>query len=442
MPSLSPRQITKRKGDMIMPIKGNNRYLCAPSLAHTVGNVTFKFTKMLREMFGKKFFKYVYVDTRMAYTEMGINNKKEFIHKNKPILAIKPVIDITNDDIFLSKSLLTTNMYTLSFQGNTNFNFNPFYRDLKVMNAINYLLNRIRVVFGVVMEFDTVIEQMNVFNTLNMYYVMEQPYYYRTAIEIQIPHSIMQMISVDVGIPIYDENGSVEKFLKYINMNTCKPVTFQMKNSTGIEEFFLYYPLNIEYVFTDFSMDSVEKRGFASNTAAITFTLTTEFNTIGMFEYTPPKGKIIDADTYNFDISVTDFKNNELLVPVYSYENMFSEKNENGWKYFTSRMYKVEDDTVPDTFDLSQIFISTNIKDIIAYHNQNGISNDIFFDMKVYMIDAELKKGVDYSFNFNTLTLTTNKVNTKVTYRFIIYINNEYVNDLMRKLNPDEFSYN
>ena len=94
---------------MIMPIRGNNRYLCAPSLAHTVGNVTFKFTKMLREMFGKKFFKYVYVDTRMAYTEMGINNKKEFIHKNKPILAIKPVIDITNDDIFLSKSLLTTN---------------------------------------------------------------------------------------------------------------------------------------------------------------------------------------------------------------------------------------------------------------------------------------------------------------------------------------------
>lgn len=417
----------------------NDRCIAAPSLAHTVGNVTFKFTKLLREMFGKKYFKYVHIDTRMAYTEFAINNNKEFFHKNKPILSIKPVIDITNEDIFLTHSLMTTNMYGQSFQSSSGFNMNPFFRDLKHGNMLKYQLDRIRVVFGCVIMVDTIPEQINMFNTLNAMVVQERPYYYRTAIEIQIPHQMMQMISIDSGIPIYDENGSVEKFLKFINMNTCKPVTFQMKNSTGTEEFFMYYPLNIEYTFADFDRGELDKKGFASSSAQFSFSLTTEFNIANLFEYVPATGSdVIKREDFQVEI---DYTKQGLLVPIYTYEDMFSSYNDDGWKYFTSRMYKVETTVDNDVFDISEIFTSTNIKDIIEYHNQHGIDNKIFFDIKVMMVDKYLVEGKDFEFDFNTLTLVTKTLNPNVTYRFIIYVNNEYVNDLMVKLHPEQFKY-
>lgn len=415
-----------------------DKCIAAPSLAHTVGNVTTKFTKFIKEMFGDHYFKYVHIDTRMAYTEFGINNNKEFIHKNKPMLAIKPVIDITNDDIFLTHSLLTTNMYGQSFQGGTNFNFNPFYRDLKRGCRINYLLDRIRVVFGATILVDTVVEQMNVFNSLNARYIQERPYYMRTAIEIQIPHQMIQMLSMDVGIPIYDENKSVEKFLRYLNMNTCKPVTFQIKGSTGTEEFFMYYPLNIEYVLSDFSISEPEKKGFAANSAEITYSLTAEFNNISLFEYVPANGSDVLKSEGSFEI---DYTRQGLIEPIYTFEDMFTGTDDNGWKYFTSRMYKVDPEVDVDKIDTSEIFEGTSIKDIIAYHNQTGLDNHIFFDIKVMLNDTYLKEGTDYEFDFSTLTLITKKLNKNLTYRFIIYINNEYVNDLMVRIHPEEFNY-
>lgn len=425
-----------------------NRVLYPPSLAHTVGNVTFKMVHELKEMFGPKFFKFVHIDTRMAFTDFGENTNREFIKRKRPILSVKPVVDITNQDIFLTHTLFTTNMYpNMSFDklAGGNFNYLPFFRDLKVRNAINYLMNRIRISFGVYIDVDTVIEQMNIFQMLTTMFQEERPYWQRTAIEIQIPRPLMRMVSVDSAKPMYDDNDSVKEFLSYMNMNSCKPVTYQMKNSTGHDEFFLYYPLTIEKVYTDFSMESPNKNGFAQYSAPITFTLTTEFNTIQLFEYTPPRGKPFSIDAYDLSIEDKkyDFKQGSVMIPIFSFENMFTDTDEHGWKYFTSNMYKIEntEGLVEDELDLAPIFQNTILNELIAYHNQHGIDNHIFFHIKVMMIDIELKENKEFIFDFNRLVLITRKLNKHATYRFIIYVNNEYINDLMVKLHPEQFIY-
>jgi hypothetical protein len=56
-------------------------------------------------------------------------------------------------------------------------------------------------------------------------------------------------------------------------------------------------------------------------------------------------------------------------------------------------------------------------------------------------IGNQLEEGKDYKFDYENLTLTTINVNTYMTYRFVIYVNNEYINDLMVKLHPEEFLY-
>ena len=418
-----------------------NMALYPPSLAHTVGNVTFKVVHDLKNMFGPKFFKYVHIDTRMAFTDFAINTNKEFIKRVRPILSVRPVVDITNDDIAFTHSMLTTNIYGASFErlGGGNFNFLPFFFDRKHGNSVNYLMSRIRVSFGVMIDVETVVEQMNLFATLNTFFIQEYPYRWETAIEIQIPRQILRMISVDSGIPIYDDKGSVNKFLRFMNMNSGKPVTYQMKNSTGHDEFFLYYPLNIEKIYTDFSMESVNKVGHAVHSSPITFTLTTEFNTIQLFEYSPPRGLPLIIDRYDLDIEAVNFKDGSVMVPICTFDNMFEEYNENGWKFFTTRMYKVDHEKgqTEDRLDLTEILENTSIKNVIDYHNQLGMDNHIFFDIKVMALDSVLKEGRDYEFDFNTLTLITKKLNKNITYRFTIYINNAYLNDLLVKMRPE-----
>ena len=412
------------------------------SLAHTVGNVTYKFTNYLKNLLGKDYFKYVHINTRMAFTEFRKfnNSHHEIIRKNKPILAINPSIDVSNNDIFLKYSLLTTNMYGESFKNTDSFNFLPFFGDMEVGNRINYLMNRIRVGFGVSMLFDTEIEQINVYGMLNNYFCEDQPYYYPTALEVFIPKNLMELISMESGIPIYDDNGSVSKFLKYVNMHTNRPVIFKEKCATTSEEFFMYYPLRIEYFITDISRGDVSKKGFISSTAEISFTLTTEFNTVGMYEYVPAKKSDV-LKKYNTSVEI-NYVNQQLIIPYYTVDNMFDCKNEDGWKFFTCRMFKIEmDDGSPETLDISDIFESTNIKEMIDYHNTHSIPHEIFFDLKLLMGDKYLEYNKDYKFDFETLTMTINKVNNKQTYRFIIYINNEYINETFNRINEGDLKY-
>lgn len=432
---------------MRMMLQQGNHAFYAPSLAYTVGNVTFKTVHMLKNLFGPKFFRYIHIDTRMAFTEFAKNTNKEYIHKNRPILGIKPVVDIDNDDIFLKESLLTTNKFPMhfdSFGGSGNSNFMPLFRDLEKRNSVGYLLDRIRVAFGVFMDFDTVVEQMNIYRVLRSMLHDNEQYIKRTAIEIHIPRALMQMISVDSGVPMVDESGSVEKFLSYLNKNSCKPITYQMKPSSGTDEFFVYYPLNIEYTPTDFSMESVNKVGSASLSAPITFTFTAEFNSIQMFDYAPPRGVPLNFDRYDISISTTSGPselNGNIIIPVMTFDNMFEERNSDGWRFFTTRMFRVdhEEGMTEDHTDLSSIFKNTNIKEAIDYHNLHGLDNHLFINFRVWAVDVELKEGRDFEVDYKTLTLIVKKLNKRMTYRFSIYVNDEYLNDLMIRIRPEEF---
>ncbi len=57
------------------------------------------------------------------------------------------------------------------------------------------------------------------------------------------------------------------------------------------------------------------------------------------------------------------------------------------------------------------------------------------------MVDKELTEGTDWKFDFDTFKLYTYKAVKDATYRFVIYVDNEYINDLLVKLHPEEFAY-
>ena len=56
---------------------------------------------------------------------------------------------------------------------------------------------------------------------------------------------------------------------------------------------------------------------------------------------------------------------------------------DNGFQMFYTQAFETDEQIYmePDTLDLYGIFDRTNLKDIVKWHQQNGIPNDVFILM-------------------------------------------------------------
>lgn len=423
------------------------------SMAHTVGNATFQITELLKGFFSKNFFRHVHIDSRMVYREQKVeenNSRKEFIKKNRPILAIKPRVDLTNTDTFLTHSLLTTNLYDQMFTGDTS-NFIGFFRDLKNKIGISYLPNRIRIIFEVTILLDTEIQQLNTYNFLLNIMTMERVYYLKTALENYIPSQMIEYISMMSGIPITNEKGNCKQFLDYMNSNSNKWITVKESPSNSLKEFYMYYPLNIEWVPTDINIEEPVKKGFVTQSSNITFTITAEFNTIGLYAmfYSDSIRRKMAANG-DVIISSNDGTN---IIPYFTINNLFEATDINGWKLFYYNMIicdKDENDPEPETLDMTQVFGDgkTYLPELLEYHRKQGMPYSLIFNMILMKNNEKLsdKKNpetgeCDYYFNFDEMTLYIYNKDPDATYRLVIYVNELYINNLSNNLNNLDSCY-
>jgi len=232
------------------------------SLAHTYGNVTAFILEYVKGLFPKNYFSTVTVSSKIAFKEFDIlkNTNSNVFKKTKPMLIIKPRVEIESNDNFLSGTYLTArvddNYRDVDFS-----NLQSFIYDKSRGAEMKFLLNRIRMVFDVVIITETQIEQLNQAFYFKNAVRQDIPFFLSTSLESYIPREMMELMGNDVGIPVYDENGSVKKFLDYINTNSIYPVSYKMKNSSGHDEFFRFYPANIDTTITNLSIDDGSKKG-------------------------------------------------------------------------------------------------------------------------------------------------------------------------------------
>lgn len=421
-----------------------NKTIANGSLAHTVGNVTTLFTEFLKSVFPNNYFRHVHVNTRMAYREQKReeNSKYEFIKKNKPILIIRPRVDLTNPDIFMTYSLFTTNLFGIDITNQAG-NFMPFYLDYDAGCSISYMLNRIRVIFDCTILVDTEYEQINQYAYFINLFTSDRIYRMNTALEVYIPPSLMELVSAYSGVPIKDpDTNTTKKFLDYMMTHSNKYVTFKERNGSSTNDFFMFYPLSIDYVFTDITKDDPNKNNWAVNSCAINFTLSTEFNTVGIYNFTTTKqDKMEIGEDVNIKTKSGDIVN---IIPYFTIGNLFDTiKSDNGYQLFYTQAFETEVDKAgaEDTLDISGIFEDTNAKDIIAYHNKNGIPNTVFIQIIIMKNNVKLVEGTDYTVDWTNLSVGIKNSDPDMTYRLVIFVNNLYVNDLLENLGDMNSTY-
>ena len=420
-----------------------NKAVSNISIAHTMGNVTSLITQFIKGWFPKDYFKHTHINTRMAYREQKReeNSDYEFIKKNRPILVIRPRLDADNTDIFMTYSFFTTNIYDMQFRGAAS-NFMPFFLDRDKGISLSYLMSRIRVIFDVTIMVDTEMEQLNQYFYLLTRVVPEQIYHMNTSLEVLIPGSLIELISAYSGVPIKDnDHGTTREFLKYMTDHSNKYVTLKERPSTSTMDFFMYYPLTVEWVMSDLNRDEPNKKSWAVYTSNINFTITTEFNTAAIYEFLTTDNKPIERG-YIVDIGGADKRNDRRdginIIPYFTIPNLFSmTKLENGFELLYTQAFETDPlcEAKEDTLDIKPIFENTNAIDIIKWHNKAGIDNKVFLDFIVMKDNDKLIEGTDYIIDLNEMKLTILESHADATYHISVFINNGYTNTLMENYN-------
>ena len=179
-----------------------------------------------------------------------MNQKKEFIKKKKPMLIIRPRIVLNDTERFLHGTYLTTRI----FENENAQNFGelqPFFEDERKSVYLKYLLNRLTMELDVTMVVESQMEQINIAHYIQNTIRQNMSFMVPVALESNVSKEVLELLSKEVGIPMYDDRGSVKPFLDYLNENSIYPITYKMKNSTGNDEFFRYYPTNVDVEFRD-----------------------------------------------------------------------------------------------------------------------------------------------------------------------------------------------
>lgn len=432
-----------------------NTAMANASIAHTTGNVTFIMIEYLKGMFPDNFFKHIHITSKMPYREFMIEENRQsdkFIHKNKPILVVKPRVIMGDNDIFMSMSRLTRNIEGYNYERTGGW-FHKIFRDNVNDVTLSYLMNRIRVELTCSIIVETEYQQANLYNKLLNLHNENQIYKKHTATECLVPMAFINAISEISGMPIRDpETGLVRKFLNYLTSNSNRLFTFKEKNASQKEEFFIYNPIAMEYIFTNYSRDDPNKHGDVYDRAVINFIMTSEFNTMGMYALTTERDDVVQkANT----ALLMDTNQATKIIPFYTPQQIFRETDHDGYILFYSNIFMLSKDIPkdkPDVLDISGIFKDSALKDILDYHKKHGISNAMLFNFYI-MKNSTLLKGIlkgskfakdqkyDYEIDLDNQKINIYNKEYNSTYRIIIYVNNLYIMTLINRINDLENSY-
>lgn len=418
---------------MIIPNKRHNSpreyAMTHPSIAHTYGNVASYVCEYIKGLFSPGFFKTVHISTTVAYKQIAIQRarNKEVFKKSKPMLIIRPRIELGDQENFLYGTLLTERMTDLYY--NRDFsNLQPFIYDEQQQVELKFLLNRLKMFFDITIVTEEQFEQINVSHYLMNRVRQNHPFFIDASLESFIPKELMMVFSKEYGIPIKDKNGSVKPFIDKLQSVSYYPITYKLKKSTGNDEFFRYYPAKIDTTFSGLGISDGSKKGFIFDSFETSFTVSTEFFATGLYFYFTKYKKYLDE----INMSIVSGENKDSIIPIFTVSNLYDLKLPEGWVLYSTNMYEVDYLEPEDVLPLASL-MNVSITNTIDWHNKRGLKSNLYLLPIVMKNNERLKEGTDFILDLDKKVLITKNIEKGATYRLSLYVNNRYINELVKK---------
>lgn len=404
-------------GDHIL----NTGAICNSSASHTYGNVLAVIEQALLKKFPEGLFKTVTASTTLASRQ--VTHLPSQLHKReRPIMVLHPrIIFGQGENRFLGHTLMNDRITnTHSFWGYGSLL--ELAADKRKRLYVHGHYNRAVMYVDVVLSFDTYLEQTNWLSYLYNTTPIQHNQFIRAPLELMIPRNFCHLIGSVAHVPIEDNDGSVTKFLRYMNKIWTYPITYKLKGSSNNDEFFMYYTTDIDTVIQDVSSGDGVKMGQTRGAFDISFTVRCEFNTIGYFTLNAPDIKTtVPLPEEDNDAIVSMFSDtidlNDFDLPI-------------GWVILGWPIFKLgygENNVSIDSI------LNESLRHVIDYHLKFNIPMERFIQIQ-FRENGDILTNERFYINWRERKLYVAKPNPRRTYRLIVTVSPEYINNLLKDI--------
>lgn len=415
------------------------------SASHTYGNVISYLRVMLEEIFPERFLNGVYCDSQIAWKtikETLGNGDREFVKRHYPYMIIQPRLNDNDTGRYLYNTPLTKNMDNVQ-AGLTRNTLFPILVDAANGVELDYRLNRDIISFDIEIRLKSQAQQIDIYKNLENQLLWDQPYFHAAALESMIPRSMIAYMGKIRGIDIdqgsKDGENLVPLIMRYLNGHSRNPITYKVRNSTSVEEFFLYYDVNLLLTFSNLDRSDGMKRNSIDDYYSITFHVDAEFNLPGLYAIVGDNRRQFHG--MKFDALVRNEGNypGGQMIPIYTFTNLyrnFAMETEDGFQFYSSTIVTIdpEDKDQCDVIDLADV-IPMDHMNVLRDYIHNGVNPETLFRFRLLADDRELPvncRQTDYEWwtiNWEANNLTIRKGDPKKTYRIIVYANMVMLNE-------------
>ena len=397
------------------------------SAAHTYGNVLAFMEKWILDLFPKDFFKTIHINSKIAHRQMIQSDVRAQSKKINPKIIFRPRVSGLDEERFLKGTdFIERHTNTMPAWGGGNLQ--PFMADPAHNYEIKYLMNRSVMYIDVTCVFNTYIQLLNWMSYLPNKVPVNCPGKLPTCLESYIPTSMINIISDIIQLPVVDDNGCTKEFMDYMNGHSEYPITYKLSGATGNREFYRYYPVNVEYWINDINGDEGEKVGQVYDKYQMTFTVRVEFESTGFYYIFGH-----ELEKYKFrTVDDEEAYSNGNVVPVFTDITCKEDYNlAPGWTLYSQASCRLEE--INDHINIKEL-INLSILKAIEYHEKNGLPLLDFLDIKVRRQGDLLIEGKDYYIDYHTLDIYFHNDTTYFTYKIIVNLNVQYINELVKDL--------
>lgn len=399
----------------------NTTAMCNSSASHTYGNVLAVIEKFILNEFPADLFKTVTATTTLASRQL--NHLPSQLHKKEmPIMVLAPrIVFGQEENRFLGNTLMNsrvTNTHSIYGDGS----LLPLAEDKSKKLYVHGHYNRSVMYIDVVMSFNTYNEQVNWMSYIYNMMAINHNQFIRAPLELYIPDGFCQLIGNITKIPVVGDDNSVYKFLTYMNSIWHHPITYKLKGGSNSNEFFMYYLADIDVVFQEPTAGAGIKDGQIRRGFDVSFTVRCDFNTIGYFTLNNPDlKKPVNVSTVDDMTIVPIFSDvinlNDFDVPI-------------GWSILGWPIFKLKEGD--NSISIDNI-LNQSLRVVIDYHLNLGIPMERFIKIE-FRENGEILNDEMFYIDWAQRRLVLSCPNHRRTYRMIIIVSHDYINNLIKDL--------
>ena len=397
----------------------NTTAICNSSASHTYGNVLSVVEKYLIDLFPKGLFKTITASTTIASRQVN-HLPHQLQKKEMPIMVLVPRIVFGQDDRFLGNTLFNSRINNLQSTWGDG-SLLQLAGDSRKNMTIHGHYNRALMFIDVILSFNTYSEQTNWMSYIHNMIPIGHTQPVRAPLELYLPDTMCSLIAKLKGMDV-EKDGSVYEFLTYMNTIFDAPITYKLKGGSNTNDFFMYYLTDIDTTFQDPQLGPGIKDGQIRRNFDITFTVRCEFNTVGYFMISAPEVK---PDVYTVgtdDMSVTPIFSDtidldDFQLPV-------------GWIILGWPIFKL---SLGESSISIDSILNESLRTVIDYHLRMNIPMERFIQIQ-FRENGMILNHEMYYIDWAAKELHVLKPDWHRTYRLIISVSPEYVNNLVKTL--------